>query len=151
MRNNPQRGFTLIEMMIVIIVVGILAAVALPSYRSQVLKGNRAVAKAKLLDIAAKEEVYFGDNKVYQNSLSAFGIGADVTAGVDQNYNWVAPDDGEAIYEISVTLSNGGLDYTATADTVNNQSNDDDNCATLSITSSGLRSATGNLGSECWE
>ena len=92
MGRGRSAGFTLIELMIVVIVLGILTAIAVPAYQNSVLKGNRAVAKAKLLDVAARQEAYFGDNKVYTNSLAFFGF-PDVTMGVDDKSNWVEPDD----------------------------------------------------------
>ncbi len=149
-RRNTNAGFTLIELMVVVIVLGILVAVALPSYQNYILKGNRAVAKAKLLDVAARQETYFGDNKVYTNSMGFFGF-ATVTMGVDDKSNWVAPDSANAIYVISLALTNGGLSYTATATPVNRQTKDSGNCATFTLTNTGRRDATGSLGAECWK
>jgi len=150
MQRGRSAGFTLLELMIVVIVLGILVAVAVPTYQHQVLKGNRAVAKAKLLDVAARQEVYFGDNKVYTNSLAFFGLD-EVTMGVDDKSNWVDADAPGAIYVLSLTLNNGGMGYLATADTVNRQSRDDAKCATLTVSNTGRRDATGGLGVDCWK
>lgn len=150
MQRRRSAGFTLIELMITVIVLGILVAIAVPAYTNYVLKGNRAVAKAKLLDVAARQETYFGDNKVYTNSLAFFGF-SDITMGVDDKSNWVEPDDASAIYVISLALTNGGMGYTATADTANRQTQDDARCATFTVTNTGQRDATGSLGVECWK
>lgn len=62
---NKNRGFTLIELMIAVAVLGILAAVAYPSYTNYLVKGNRAAAKAFLLDVAQKQQQYLLDNRAY--------------------------------------------------------------------------------------
>jgi type IV pilus assembly protein PilE len=140
-----QQGFTLIEMMLVIVVLGILMAVALPSYQESVIKGNRAVAKAKLLEVAAKQEAYFADNKTYQDKLSFLGFAEDAI-GVDNNSNWVDDASADAVYVISIdansVTSSGGVRYLLVADTAGNQVKDDARCATLTLTSTGERGAT---------
>ena len=69
----------------------------------------------------------------------------------DDKSNWVAPDSDNAIYVISLALTNGGLSYTATATPVNRQTKDSGNCATFTLTNTGRRDATGSLGAECWK
>ena len=65
MRHRQAAGFTLIELMITVAIVGILAAVAYPSYNAYIQKGERARAKAFMLDVAQKEERYFTSANVY--------------------------------------------------------------------------------------
>jgi type IV pilus assembly protein PilE len=144
---SRQRGVTLIELMIVVVIVAVLASVALPSYRDYVLKSNRAVAKGKLLDIAARQEAFFSDNKQYTATLSNLGI-AD--SGADPDSNWVAASSTDAIYTFSLAVTNSGMSFTATATTANAQTPDDSRCATLTVTNTGQRGATGSLGMDCW-
>lgn len=65
LRSSNQRGFTLIELMITVAVVGILAAVALPSYTRYVARGKITDAVAALADYRVKMEQYFQDNRNY--------------------------------------------------------------------------------------
>lgn len=67
-------GFTLIELMITVAIVGILSAIAYPSYTSHLKKSNRAAAEAHLMDIAQRQQQYFMDNRAYASGVSALGI-----------------------------------------------------------------------------
>ena len=63
-------GFTLIELMITVAILAIIAAVAIPSYSSYVDRGKRAEARTALLDIAARQERYYSNNRQYADQLS---------------------------------------------------------------------------------
>jgi len=58
-------GFTLIELMIAVAIVGVLAAIAYPSYQNSLIKGNRANAKSYLLEVAQKQQQFLLDNRAY--------------------------------------------------------------------------------------
>lgn len=71
---KKNQGFTLIELMITVAVVGILAAIAYPSYQSYLRRGHRADAQAYMMDLAQRQQQYLTDNRAYApdvNSLSA--------------------------------------------------------------------------------
>lgn len=68
-----MQGFTLIEMMIVVAIIGILAAVAYPSYAEHVKRGNRSEGQALLSDIAAAQERYYSQNNRYITATGEIG------------------------------------------------------------------------------
>jgi len=151
--KNQDRGFTLTELLIVIVIVSLLLGFALPSYRNFVLRSNRTVAISKLMEVASLQEQFFSNNKTYTADLADLGytIAAGGQIGVDKNFNPVAPGNSASIYTISSTLPVGTTTFTLTADTKNNQEDDDSNCATFLVTNEGAKSATGSLGGKCWK
>ncbi len=67
-------GFSLLELMIVVGVAAIIAAIAVPSYLDQARKGRRAAATAALIDASSRQEQFFLDNKSYTNTITAGGL-----------------------------------------------------------------------------
>jgi type IV pilus assembly protein PilE len=65
-------GFTLIELAIVMVIVAILAAIALPSYTRYVVRGNRSAAQSYMTDLAGREQQYLLDNRSYANQATIF-------------------------------------------------------------------------------
>ena len=92
-----HRGFTLIELMIIVAVITILTAIALPSYRSYVIKSRRVDAKNGLLDLASREERFFSVNNTYTNNAANLGYGTGssfpiaINASGQSYYNLTAP------------------------------------------------------------
>ena len=78
--NRNNKGFTLIELMIVIAVLAIIATIALPSFLGQVQKARRSDAKQALFDAAAKLEQYYQDNKGYPTVANMDLLYPDVNA-----------------------------------------------------------------------
>lgn len=129
-------GFTLIEVMIVVVIVGILAAVAYPSYTEHVRKGKRAEAKAALLEGAQALERYYSINRTYRD-------GANIAAV----YATQAPATGTANYTIGAAGNQNTFTLTATA--TGTMAGDD--CGNYSITHAGVKAVTGAAGAaKCW-
>jgi type IV pilus assembly protein PilE len=73
---KKNRGFTLIEILIVMVVIGILAAIAIPSYQNQLIRGTRSSAQAAMMDIANKELFYLQAQRSYTTDYTQLGIAA---------------------------------------------------------------------------
>ena len=86
--NRRKRGFTLIELMVAVVIVGILAAIAYPSYKNYILKGHRSSAQAFLMDAAQRQQQYFLDNRTFAPDVTTlFGTASAVPSEVDPYYN----------------------------------------------------------------
>jgi type IV pilus assembly protein PilE len=88
-RLRSARGFTLIELMIAVAIVGILAAIAYPSYLGSVRKAHRSDAKTALLDLAQREERYMSTSNAYTTDAVALGYNAGSTVTVAAPMNVV--------------------------------------------------------------
>src|SRR5688500_16029115 len=87
--DRKQTGFTLIEVMITVAIVGILSMVAYPSYLSYIQKGKRATAQAGLMELASKEQTYLLDRRVYTATLADLGFSVPQPVANDYAYSVV--------------------------------------------------------------
>jgi type IV pilus assembly protein PilE len=113
---EKEKGLTLIELLIVIVIVGILAAVAIPTYTGYTQRGRRADAKAALEQLRASQEVFRAEMGRYAN---------DATDGIALNVlraNWGGPPATVGVYNITM-VSNANT-FTGTAVATGSQSTD---------------------------
>ncbi|WP_445146346.1 type IV pilin protein [Dyella sp. Tek66A03] len=99
-RNRHSRGVTLIELVIVALIISILAAIALPSYRKYVLRSHRTEATRSLQDLAGREENYYFSNNAYTSTLSQLASSSSVAGS---NYTVNIPSASSTNYTISAT------------------------------------------------
>lgn len=133
---SKQQGFSLIELMIVVVIVGILAAVGIPSYQNHIARGNRAAAQAFMLDIANREKQYLLDARNYTSDLAVlFGTPASAAA--------VPADVIRHYASISIAVSSAPPTFTITATPTSSQQASD---GALSLDSAGNKTLHGNPG-----
>lgn len=80
---KTKKGFSLIELLVAVAIMGILAAVAIPSYQSYVVKGNRAAAQSFMMDLANREKQYMLDARKYATDAE---LGVSAPADVNKHY-----------------------------------------------------------------
>jgi type IV pilus assembly protein PilE len=147
--NSRQRGVTLIELVVVMIIVGILTAVAIPSYRAYVLRSQRSDAKDALLALATQQEKFYLQCNSYATAIAAANnCGAGQLQGTATSKNgWynLAIDPGFpplTNYRVSATAAAGGSQFA------------DGACRTFRVTDSGVRTAATDGGADnsatCW-
>ena len=140
-------GYTLLEMMMVLVIAGILYFIALPAYEHALIKSTRAVARAILFDIAARQEQYFINHKRYATGLAPLGL--------PQPY-YISPqadtvEETAAAYRVDIELDAGA--YLAVQATPLNRQAADSKCMTFRLTRIGERTVSGTQADSpaaCW-
>lgn len=134
-----NKGFTLVELMITVVIVGILASVAIPAYTQYTVRAKRAAAESFIMSVANKQEQYILDARQYATTLALL--------------NMTPPADVSAHYNITITTDMTATPpaYTIEAAPTGSQATNDTKCGTVSINQAGTKGETGTgaLG-DCW-
>ncbi|HEV3018981.1 MAG TPA: type IV pilin protein [Burkholderiaceae bacterium] len=144
-RGRAACGFTLLELLITVVLLGILAAIAIPSYSAYITRGQRAAAKAALMQSAQGLERYYTVNGSY-------------TAGASAVIPFAPNDGGQITYALAPTLASQTYSLTATpcgtAGTCPSASTfNDAECGALTLTNTGLKTVSGGTNTDpayCW-
>lgn len=156
-RIRRQSGYSLIELLLVVTIVAALAAIALPSYRDNVLRSNRSVAQAGLMELVNRQTHFHLNNKTYTADLNnlgypagrVFGLNGKSVIVLDDQLSPVDSSDTSRIYLIQIDSAATNT-LTASAIPQQFQANDIE-CGTFSIDQTGAQtiSGTGTI-ADCW-
>lgn len=99
-----QRAFTLIELMIVVLILGVIASIAYPNYENYLTRTYRTAAQQYMLELASAQQQYLVDNRSYTSTIANLGVNA--------------PDSISGLYSVSITVTTAppGFAITATAE-----------------------------------
>jgi type IV pilus assembly protein PilE len=151
LRPARAAGFTLIELMITVVVATILLAIAIPSYRSEILSSRRTDAKTAVLDLATREQRYYS----LQNSFTTSFINLGYVSGTT---NPASVTVGSGYYTVSIAApapaAGNPPTFTVTATTTGSQTSDTA-CQTFTVDNTGLQKAYDSSNNDntttCWK
>lgn len=138
---SRHAGFTLIELMVVIAVIGILAAIAIPAYSDQVRKSRRADALQRIQQIALAQERFRAENPGYTANWARLGGDPDTAepTGIGAWYDW-----SDVTIDNAATPRTFSIAITAVGDQANDKASGT-SCGSLSVSQAGVRSPAA-----CW-
>lgn len=139
-QRRRMAGVTLLELMAVVVVIGVLGMIALPSYRQYVMRAQRTDAKSALLRLAANQERFYLANRTYGGTADLDDLGFPTAHTEHGSYELTIEDaDADGYTATATPVSGGAVDMTT-----------DDMCTSFSINAQGQRTATGSSADTCW-
>jgi len=147
-RTHKSRGFTLIELMIVVAVIGILAAIAVPSYRSYIVRAARVEAQTEMLELASLQEKIFLNSNSYACSVTAPYAGTSATTCANAGLGRTSGRTNDGRYTLSLDIGAPAQTFVLTATPVAGASQVGD--GNLSVSESGRRLWLAPSGTVSW-
>lgn len=140
--GRPRRvgGFTLVELMVVVVIVAVLATIALASYSWATTRARRAAVQSHMQDIASRQEQLLLDARAYAGSAASPGLPP-------------LPEEVNGHYTVAVTADNAATppSFLITATPAGSQASSDTRCATLTLDQAGTRTESGSgTVADCW-
>lgn len=148
MKNRINGGFTLIEMMIVVAIIGILASIAYPSYMESVLKGRRAEGRAALTELLQQQERYMTQRNLYLSFTNASGTTNPATVPF-KTFSGDSQADPAYFLRASACSATISLAECVMVEAVPVRS--DPKAGTLQVLSTGVKQCSGTDPSVCWK
>lgn len=140
------KGFSLIELLIVMVIAGILVSIAYPSYREYITRARRSDGQAALLDLASRMERYYSEENTYETATVGTGNPTDIIASNLSPEGWY-----------TLVINATAHSYNLQAIPRNAQATSDTRCQTLTLNNLGLKGiASGPAGApsgtvaQCW-
>lgn len=133
-----KNGFSLIELMTTVAIVGVLASIAIPTYKNYSIKSHRVEGKSLIMEIMQRQEKYYTENNTYTTNLSLLGYSSSPVTS-EQGY-----------YSVSASAAADGItnNVVLTAQPIGSQSSDTE-CGSFKMNSNGQKS-TSTSSTTCW-
>lgn len=143
MSKARQTGVTLVELLSVVLIIGILAALVIPSYQESVRKARRSDGQAVMLELSQWMERFYTENGRYDQDRAGTAVTAVVPASLLS-----APKEG-GVTHYNLALGNlAQLTFTITATPAAAQAGD--KCGNLTLTQSGVKGVSASTVAQCW-